>query len=146
VPKHNGPGVAPPGAASQGEDAIKTLAALAMSGGALALLFRHESALLPLSAGFGPQPQLPEPRPGLFPTVNIALAVGWAANQQPVPAPGLGVSAFAVLRIAFMVSVSGYYSYSAARASGASPPAASSAWLRSRSRSSGCSMPTESRT
>jgi hypothetical protein len=38
---------------------------------------------------------LPPPRTGLFPTLNFAPAVGWAANQQPVAAPGLAVTAFA---------------------------------------------------
>ncbi len=66
-----------------------------LSGCALAVAFMHESARLPLSAGFGPQPQLPEPHPGLLPTVNIAPAVGWRAGEQPVAAPGLGVTAFA---------------------------------------------------
>jgi glucose/arabinose dehydrogenase len=69
--------------------------ALALSVAALAVLFMHERALLPLSAGFGPQPQLPPPRIGLFPTVDIARAVGWPAGEHPVPAPGLGVTAFA---------------------------------------------------
>jgi len=54
-----------------------------------------ERATLPLEAGIGPQPQLPQPAPGLLPTVNIAPAVGWPQGASPIPAPGLGVTAFA---------------------------------------------------
>lgn len=54
-----------------------------------------ETAQLPISAGIGPDPQLPPPNPTLIPTVNIAKAVGWPENASPVPAPGLTVNAFA---------------------------------------------------
>jgi glucose/arabinose dehydrogenase len=54
-----------------------------------------EQATLPLSAGIGPNPQLPPPNPTLIPTVNIAPAVGWSASGKPHPAPGLAVVAFA---------------------------------------------------
>lgn len=54
-----------------------------------------ETAQLPISAGIGPDPQLPPPNPTLIPTVNIAKAVGWPENASPVPAPGLTVKAFA---------------------------------------------------
>ncbi len=74
---------------------VAAVIALVLSAGVLAFLFMHESALLPLSAGFGPQPQLPPPRTGLFPTVSVAPAVGWRPGEQPIPAPGLGVTAFA---------------------------------------------------
>ena len=53
-----------------------------------------EEARLPISAGFGPQPQLPAPNQTLLPTVNIAPAVGWRADERPTPAPGLQVAAF----------------------------------------------------
>jgi glucose/arabinose dehydrogenase len=52
-------------------------------------------AQLPVSAGFGPHPDLPPPNPTLLPTVNIAKAVGWPANRKPVTAPGMTVNAFA---------------------------------------------------
>jgi hypothetical protein len=55
-----------------------------------------DSAQLPLSAGFGPDPQLPPPNVTLLPTVNIAPAVGWHAGEQPTPAPGLAITAFAM--------------------------------------------------
>jgi glucose/arabinose dehydrogenase len=54
-----------------------------------------ESAKLPLSAGFGPNPQLPPPNPTMIPTVSIAKAVGWRPGEKPTPAPGLAVDAFA---------------------------------------------------
>ena len=54
-----------------------------------------ESARLPLAAGTGPQPELPEPRSALIPTVNIAPAVGWPAGATPLPALGTRVVAFA---------------------------------------------------
>lgn len=51
---------------------------------------------LPESAGYGPNPTLPEPHPtGAFPYVNVAPAVGWQANETPMPATGLAVQAFA---------------------------------------------------
>lgn len=50
---------------------------------------------LPPEAGFGPNPQLPEPKSSLFPTMKIAPAVGWAAGETPTAAQGLRVQAFA---------------------------------------------------
>lgn len=67
---------------------------LALGSGA-GLLFACESATLPVSAGIGPQPQLPPPNPTWLPTVEVAPAVGWAGDARPVPAPGLAVAAFA---------------------------------------------------
>jgi glucose/arabinose dehydrogenase len=54
-----------------------------------------DSAKLPLSASFGPSPQLPPPNVTLLPTINIAPAVGWHAGEQPTPASSLAVTAFA---------------------------------------------------
>ena len=54
-----------------------------------------EVALLPISAGSGVNPTLPAPKNTLFPTVNIAPAVGWADNATPVAASGTRVNAFA---------------------------------------------------
>ena len=53
------------------------------------------TADLPFSAGIGPDPALPEPSTSLFPTVNIAEAVGWPEGATPVPLQGLQVNAFA---------------------------------------------------
>jgi len=64
--------------------------------GACALLTAcGETATLPVDAGIGPQPTLPEPRASLIPTVNVATAVGRPAGTMPTPAPGLRVNAFA---------------------------------------------------
>jgi glucose/arabinose dehydrogenase len=54
-----------------------------------------EMATLPISAGTGPQPTLPAPRPTLIPTVNIAPATGWPTGTLPQTAPGTHVAAFA---------------------------------------------------
>lgn len=53
------------------------------------------SAHLPVSAGSGPNPQLPEPEHSLIPTVKVATARRWSDGQMPTPAPGLAVQAFA---------------------------------------------------
>lgn len=45
--------------------------------------------------GYGPNPPLPEPTRSLFPTVNIAEAVGWPEGRMPTPATGFQVGAFA---------------------------------------------------
>ena len=50
---------------------------------------------LPSEAGFGPNPELPAPRQGLLPTVNIAPATSWPQGATPVAAAGLRVQAFA---------------------------------------------------
>jgi len=52
-------------------------------------------ALLPVEAGIGPNPTLPEPRPSLIPTVHVVDAKGWPAGAAPTPAEGLTVTAFA---------------------------------------------------
>ena len=54
-----------------------------------------ESATLPVIAGQGPDPVLPEPNPTMIPTVNIAPAVGWPADGLPEVADGLQVNRFA---------------------------------------------------
>ena len=54
-----------------------------------------EVARLPVAAGTGPKPQLPEPVRTLIPTVAIAPAKGWPEGASPTPAAGLTVSAFA---------------------------------------------------
>src|SRR5262245_48027156 len=54
-----------------------------------------DSAGLPLSAGFGPTPTLPEPNPTLIPTIDIAPAIGWPPGVTPMAAEGTRVAAFA---------------------------------------------------
>jgi glucose/arabinose dehydrogenase len=52
-------------------------------------------ARLPVEAGMGPNPTLPEPRKSLIPVVKVARAVGWPAGTTPMAAPGTAVNAFA---------------------------------------------------
>ena len=65
------------------------LALVALLGGC------SDMAVLPISAGTGPYPTLPEPRSALIPTVNIAPAKGWPVGVTPKAAPGTRVVAFA---------------------------------------------------
>ena len=53
------------------------------------------AATLPLSAGIGPNPELPPPKRSLIPTVNVAPAKGWHGDAKPKPTAGLQVGAFA---------------------------------------------------
>lgn len=53
------------------------------------------TAKLPVSAGTGPNPLLPQPNRELIPNVQIAPALGWARGQTPTAAPGTAVHAFA---------------------------------------------------
>ena len=55
----------------------------------------RDEASLPVSAGTGPHPKLPEPRQRWIPTVEVAHATGWAQGAKPVAAEGLQVRAFA---------------------------------------------------
>ncbi|MCP1271540.1 PQQ-dependent sugar dehydrogenase [Acetobacter cerevisiae] len=59
------------------------------------LVLRPEAAPLPVTAGTGPHPDLPQPNHTLFPTVNVATPVGWGKGQAPTPAQGLAVTPYA---------------------------------------------------
>ena len=61
----------------------------------LALAGCGDTATLDVSTGYGPQPELPEPKKTLLPTVSPAKAVGWPPERTPNAAPGLRVQAFA---------------------------------------------------
>ena len=50
---------------------------------------------LPESAGYGPDPVLPEPSTSLLPELNARKAVGWPDGRMPTAAQGLRVQAFA---------------------------------------------------
>jgi glucose/arabinose dehydrogenase len=65
-----------------------TLAAFLLAGCA-------ENARLPVTAGMGPDPALPEPEPAKISTVHIAPAKGWVPGETPLAAEGLQVDAFA---------------------------------------------------
>ena len=62
---------------------------------ALGLSACGEQARLPVSAGVGPNPELPPPKTSLIPTVHIAPAKGWPDGVAPTAAPGLAVTSFA---------------------------------------------------
>src|SRR3569623_734754 len=70
---------------------FRLIAALAV----LSIAACVETAKLPVEAGIGPQPSLPEPDMRLLPTVRVAEATGWPAGAAPAAAPGLKVQAFA---------------------------------------------------
>lgn len=54
-----------------------------------------DKAREPLLIGNVTELELPAPRPSLIPTVNVAPARGWRAQDKPRPAPGLVVEAYA---------------------------------------------------
>jgi glucose/arabinose dehydrogenase len=47
------------------------------------------------TSGYGPEPVLPAPDPETIPTINIAPAIGWSADETPRAAQGLKVTPFA---------------------------------------------------
>jgi glucose/arabinose dehydrogenase len=54
-----------------------------------------ENAKLPVEAGMGTSPTLPDPVHRALPTVNVAQAVGWQDGAMPTPAAQMRVNAFA---------------------------------------------------
>ncbi len=73
----------------------KTTFALAMATLLALLSACGGHARLPAHAGTGADPELPQPPRNLFPTVEIAPAVGWTDGATPTPAAGMEVTAFA---------------------------------------------------
>ena len=73
----------------------RSASSLAVVAAALLLASCGDVARLPVSAGTGPNPELPAPSESLIPTVNIAPAIGWPDGGAPQPAAGLAVKAFA---------------------------------------------------
>lgn len=61
----------------------------------LSLAACGDRAELPEQASQGSNPEIPPPRESWIPTVNIADAAAWPANERPTPAEGLAVKAFA---------------------------------------------------
>src|SRR6185503_8313328 len=53
------------------------------------------AARLPVTAGMGPQPELPKPDKSLIPLVKVVTAKGWPAGATPVAAQGTTVAPFA---------------------------------------------------
>jgi glucose/arabinose dehydrogenase len=54
-----------------------------------------DTATLPVEAGIGTDPRLPEPNSSFIPTVHVAPVAGWPEGSTPTAAPGLAVNAFA---------------------------------------------------
>ena len=71
------------------------LSRVMLTAAVLALAGCASNAKLPVSAGIGPDPELPAPRNSLLPLVNVAEVERWADGAGPSPAPGLSVNAFA---------------------------------------------------
>jgi glucose/arabinose dehydrogenase len=78
-----------------GRSSLHGSAAISAAAVAFWLSACGEVARLPVAAGIGPKPTLPEPTKTLIPTVNIAPAKGWPAGATPQGAPGTQVTAFA---------------------------------------------------
>jgi glucose/arabinose dehydrogenase len=62
---------------------------------AVTILGCARAARLPVSAGMGPHPVLPEPEHALIPIVRVAPAKGWPDDARPTPSEGLRVTRFA---------------------------------------------------
>ena len=62
---------------------------------AVVLAMNAAATTLPQSAGYGPNPTLPEPQLKKLPTFKIAPAHPWRADEKPTAAAGLQVNAFA---------------------------------------------------
>lgn len=76
--------------------ALLVPAALLLVAGALAAMaFLGGRAGLPVEAGYGERPALPEPDTGPVPTLGLAKAVGWPPGAAPRAPDGLAVTAFA---------------------------------------------------
>lgn len=71
------------------------LRALLLASSMLLLAACGAESKLPITAGIGLKPNLPQPQTTLIPTVNIAAATGWKVGAAPVAAAGLSVAAFA---------------------------------------------------
>ncbi|MET0249705.1 MAG: sorbosone dehydrogenase family protein [Sphingobium sp.] len=67
---------------------------IVLAGGGIFYLMRGDTARLAVGDDVGREPRFTTPRSEVFPTVNIAKVKGWAANEAPVPAPGLAVARF----------------------------------------------------
>ena len=74
---------------------LRTGAACILCGATIFLAACGDTAKIPDDQTVGPNPTLPPPTTTLLPTVNIAPAKGWGANEMPTPAAGLIVTALA---------------------------------------------------
>ena len=74
---------------------MRTVVAASAAFAASLLLGCADNAHLPATAGIGAAPALPPPTESAIPTIAVAPAQGWAADEAPTPAAGLRVTAFA---------------------------------------------------
>ena len=74
---------------------MRLLQMLAVALAATTLAACGESATVPASKGYGPEPVLPPPKQTWLPTMDVAPAKGWAPGATPVAAPGFSVGALA---------------------------------------------------
>jgi glucose/arabinose dehydrogenase len=73
----------------------RLLLALWLASFTVSLAACNEQETATVAQTFGPEPTLPEPEKSIFPTVNVAKAIGWPAGGKPVAVHGLTVNAFA---------------------------------------------------
>jgi glucose/arabinose dehydrogenase len=71
------------------------LCTIALIGATFSAISCGSAASLPVEAGIGPQPALPQPQTSLIPVINVVNAIGWPAEATPTAAPGTSVTAFA---------------------------------------------------
>jgi len=71
------------------------IAAGSFGAAAILMLAGCSGETLPQSAGYGPTPQLPEPRKALVPTVRIARAASWPEGSKPIAAEGFSTAFYA---------------------------------------------------
>ncbi len=71
------------------------LTPIALAVGVAFLAGCGDMATLPVSKGTGPSPELPAPHTTLLPTVKVATAAGWSAQDTPTPVSGTVVTRFA---------------------------------------------------
>lgn len=74
---------------------ILGLVILACIGAGGVYFYSQESATVPVSEGYGPNPTLPAPNPRPIPTVNVAQAIKWPDGVTPIVASGLKVNVYA---------------------------------------------------
>lgn len=63
--------------------------------GAWLWISQPDIARLPIDAVQGPRPQITDARPQVYPTIDVASAVGWPQGAKPTPAARLQVNAYA---------------------------------------------------
>lgn len=68
---------------------------IVLLGAAFLYLSQPDEARLSVASVMGPRPQITAPRNQLFPTFQVAEAVGWQGNEMPTAAAGLTVQPFA---------------------------------------------------